>query len=170
MSIIEGLKIIDPTVFKDQRGFFICTYRKDNDDFKVKDGKQIEFQEDDVSFSTKNVLRGLHGDRKTWKLVYNLIGEVFLAVVDMRKDSATYLNFQTFILGENKQNQILIPPGCVNGHLCLSEQSIFCYKQSEIYEGSQNQLSVAWNDPKLKIPWPVKNPILSERDRTVPFI
>ena len=170
MSNIEGLKIIEPSIFKDHRGFYLCTYRKDTYDFKDKNANPIVFQEDDISYSMKNVLRGLHGDTRTWKLVQNLSGEVFIAIVDMRKNSNTYLKFQTFLLNEENRIQILIPPGCANGYLCLSEHSIFSYKQSEIYQGSQNQFSVAWNDPKFGIPWPVKNPILSQRDRTTPFI
>jgi dTDP-4-dehydrorhamnose 3,5-epimerase len=85
-------------------------------------------------------------------------------VVDMRKDSSTYLNWESFTLNEKNRSQVLVPAGCANGHLVMSDRCIFSYKQSQYYSGMRNQFTVRWDDPKLKIYWPIQNPILSERD------
>jgi dTDP-4-dehydrorhamnose 3,5-epimerase len=111
----------------------------------------------------------MHGDDRTWKLVCCLYGEVFLAVADLRPGSRTFKSVFTRRFQAEEGWQALIPPGCVNGHKCLSEFSLFAYKQSHTYTGAQNQVSVRWNDPALRIPWPGPDPILSERDRLAPL-
>jgi dTDP-4-dehydrorhamnose 3,5-epimerase len=93
-----------------------------------------------------------------------------VAVADMRTDSSTYLQWDSFSVSDKNRLQILIPAGCANGHLCLSEKCIFSYKQSQFYSGSDNQFTVRWDDPKLNISWPVSDPLLSERDSTAKFI
>lgn len=167
---ILGLKIIQPVIFNDKRGEYICTFNEDTHKFYDADNKPIRFVEDDISCSRRGVLRGLHGDTKTWKLIQNLVGEIFFAALDMRKNSPTYLQYECFTLGEKSRLQILIPAGCANGHLCLSEACAFSYKQSEIYKGPEKQFTIAWNDPKIKIPWPISNPILSQRDSSAKFL
>lgn len=167
---IKDLRIIKPVSFYDFRGEYLETFNKEKYKFTDNKGQPVIFVEDDISVSKKGVLRGLHGDEKTWKLIQCLWGEIFVAVADMRKDSPTYLHWDTFSVSDKNRFQILIPAGCANGHLCLSEKCIFSYKQSQYYSGMGNQFTVRWDDPKLKIPWPVKEPILSVRDSEAKFI
>ncbi|HOM99014.1 MAG TPA: dTDP-4-dehydrorhamnose 3,5-epimerase family protein [Acidobacteriota bacterium] len=169
-SLIPGLKTIQPPVFHDYRGEYIETFNEGRYSFTDRHGRPIRFVEDDVSISRNHVLRGLHGDEKTWKLIQCLLGEIYVVVVDMRSDSPAYLRWESFDLNEKNRMQLLIPAGCANGHLCLSERCIFSYKQSEYYGGTENQFTVRWDDPKLEIWWPIRNPILSRRDATAPFL
>jgi dTDP-4-dehydrorhamnose 3,5-epimerase len=99
-----------------------------------------------------------------------LFGRFFYVVADMRSDSPSYLKWESFTLSDADRKQILVPAGCANGHLVLSEQCIFSYKQSQYYQGKKGQFVVRWDDPKLNIDWPEKKPILSERDAKAPFI
>jgi dTDP-4-dehydrorhamnose 3,5-epimerase len=162
---INDLVTIKPEVFYDFRGEYIETFNKDRyEQFKDYDGSPISFVEDDISMSKQHVLRGLHGDSNTWKLIQCLLGEFYYVVVDMRKQSSTYLNWEYFTLSEKNRMQVLVPAGCANGHLVMSEQTIFSYKQSQYYSGMSQQFTVRWNDPKLKIYWPIAQPILSQRD------
>ena len=129
-----------------------------------------KFVEDKISFSKKSVLRGLHGDEETYKLISCIYGDIFLAIADMRVDNRTLKHTKTFYLSDKKPTMILVPPGCVNGHLCLSKECIFFYKWSKKYTGPEEQITVRWNDPSLNIPWPIEDPILSERDRNAALI
>jgi len=167
---IRDLRVITPDVFHDFRGEYICTFDIRSHRFSAHDGTPVEFVEDDVSVSRRHVLRGLHGDDKTWKLIQCLLGEIYFVVVDMRKVSPTYLNWEAFAVNEKNRVQVLVPAGCANGHLCLSERCIFSYKQSQLYSGAENQFTVRWDDPKLGIYWPVRTPILSRRDAEAPFL
>lgn len=169
-STIANLKILTPDVFYDFRGEYFETFSKETYRFVDDNGNPIEFVEDDVSISRRNVLRGLHGDAKTWKLVQCLLGEIYLVVVDMRPKSATSPKWESFAINEKNRKQILIPAGCANGHLCLSEKCIFSYKQSQLYSGSHNQFTVRWNDPKIGVWWPITEPILSVRDGSAPLL
>ena len=153
---MKQIKIFKSSIFKDHRGHLWTSWKKN----RIK----LNFIHDKFSISKKNTLRGLHGDKKTWKLVQCLYGEIYFVVVDFRENSPTYKHCESFTLSSKNRMQILIPPGCLNGTLCLSNESIFSYKQSEIYSGSENQFSIRWNDPKLNITWPSSNPILSLRD------
>jgi len=164
---IDGLAVIRRSIFTDHRGYFLATYVEGDLDHLLPDG--VQFLEDDISFSRRNVLRGLHGDERTWKLVSCLVGEVFLAVADLRSSSPTFKATFHLQLKAEDGLQVLVPPGCVNGYQCLSEFAIFAYKQSCVYTPGQ-QLTVRWDDPSMAIPWPVEDPILSDRDRTAPFI
>lgn len=121
-----------------------------------------EFCTDTMSYSRRNVLRGLHGDFKTSKLVQCLHGEVFLAVVDFRESSPTYLKHTTIILSSKKRNQVFIPAGFLNGHLCLTEDCIFSYKMDMPY--NREQITVRYDSPIIGIVWPCSSPILSKRD------
>ncbi len=169
-SQIQGLKIITPQVYYDFRGTYIETYNFGKYQFEDKDHKPISFVEDDISVSRKGVLRGLHGDNKTWKLIQCLHGALYEVVVDMRKDSSTYLNWETHTLNDENRLQLLVPAGCANGYLCLSEKCIFSYKQSAYYSGMENQFTIRWNDPRIQIYWPINNPILSQRDAAAPLL
>ncbi|MEP6795807.1 MAG: dTDP-4-dehydrorhamnose 3,5-epimerase family protein [Saprospiraceae bacterium] len=169
-KIIAGLRIIKPVSFYDFRGEYLETFSARKYQFQDLSGEDIVFVEDDISVSKQNVLRGLHGDSATWKLIQCLHGEILVAVVDMRKESPGYLQRETYSVSEKNRFQILVPSGCANGHLCISEKCIFSYKQSQYYSGAGNQFTVRWDDPKLNIPWPVRNPLLSERDSNAIFI
>ena len=112
----------------------------------------------------KNVLRGIHGDNKTWKLISCLYGKFYLLVVNNDKKSKDYLKWQSFILDDKKKHMILIPPKFGNGHYVLSKKAIFYYKQNTMYD-RKSQFTINWKDPKYKFKWPCKKPILSQRDQ-----
>mgnify|MGYP003150966957 FL=1 len=153
---IDGLLEIHLDPFYDTRGEIWSIY-EECDLFP-------NFVEDKVTISNKGVLRGLHGDFRTDKLITCLHGELFLAVADMRKDSPQYKKSVTFKLSQEQPKMILVPAGCLNGHLCISEKCIFFYKWSKKYSNPEDQITVRWNDDDLKINWPIQEPILSDRD------
>jgi dTDP-4-dehydrorhamnose 3,5-epimerase len=163
-SIIAGLVMIIPKIHRDQRGEHVETFSADTYEFYDRTACRIQFVEDDISISHRNVLRGLHGDSATWKLIQCFWGEVFFVVADMRTDSPTYLRWQSFTLSDQNRMQVLVPAGCVNGHFVVSEKAVFSYKQSQYYSGMSAQITVRWDDPLLNINWPIRAPILSERD------
>lgn len=167
-TIIEGLKIITPDVFRDERGSFVCTWNAENYAFVDEAGASITFVEDDLSTSVQNVIRGLHGDDATWKLVQCVYGSLYLVVADMRRTSAGYLRWQNFDLDDQTRRQILIPAGCATGIACLSATGVLAYKQNRRYGGAVRQFTVRWDDARLRIPWPVTRPILSARDADAP--
>lgn len=152
--------LVQPSIFEDHRGTFVETYNvKDY----LKHGINVEFVRDDISTSSRHVLRGIHYDNKTWKLIQCLYGRFYFVVVDMREESSQYLKWQSFILSGNNQTQILVPPGFGNGHLVLSDHCIFHYKMSEYYD-PDNEKILRWDDPRADIFWPIKNPQLSYKD------
>jgi len=158
---LDGVLLITPpTIFKDFRGTYVELY---NDELYKKAGIITKFVQDDISTSSFNVLRGLHGDLKTWKLISCLYGEFYLMVVNWDELSPQYRQWEAFTLSDQNRKQVLIPPRFANGHLVLSEQTVFHYKQSTYYD-RPGQFTIMWNDPTLNLPWPVKNPILSKRD------
>ena len=157
----EEIKTFTPDVFTDYRGELWTTWKKD--EFP----KNLEFNHDKVSTSRKNVIRGIHGDFKSWKLVTCLYGELYFVVVDNRKDSISYLECDCAILNDKNRKLVLIPPGFGNSFCVLSDYSIFMYKWS--YKGKypdvKDQFTLKWNDPKIGINWPIDNPILQSRDK-----
>ena len=160
-----GIKIIKNKLFKDKRGLLWTTWKKD---FFHK----IEFNHDKFSLSKKNILRGLHCDFKSWKMVTCVYGKFFFVVVDMREKSKNYLKYKSWTLDYKKPISILVPPYYANGHLTISNVCLFHYKWS--YKGQYidagEQSSYRWNDPKIKIKWPIKKPILSKRDQISPLL
>jgi len=158
---LDGVLLITPpTVFNDFRGSYVETY---NEALYTAAGIRVTFVQDDISVSSRNVLRGIHGDLVTWKLVSCLEGEFFLVAVNWDQESAQYRQWESFTLSEENRRQVLIPPKFGNGHVVLSERAIFHYKQSTYYKRDL-QFTLAWNDPRLGIRWPVERPILSARD------
>lgn len=146
--------------FADTRGEFVETYNKD----KYNNlGININFIEDDISVSKKDVLRGIHGDNKTWKLVSCLYGKVFFVAVNCDEKSSDFGKWESFDLNEENHWSVLVPPMHGSGYLALTEKVIFQYKQSESYNPG-GQFTYKWNDPRFNISWPIKNPILSARD------
>lgn len=150
-----------PTIFDDFRGSYVETY---NEELYRKAGIDIPFVQDDISVSSRHVLRGIHGDATTWKLVTCLYGKFYLVVVNWDETSPQFGKWESFVLSDQNRLQILIPPKFGNGHLVLSDMAIFHYKQSGYYDRS-GQFTLMYNDPKLNIFWPVQNPIMSPRDR-----
>ena len=142
--------------FQDHRGYYIETY---ND--KLYSKFKVKFIQDDISVSKKRVLRGIHGDFKTWKLITCLYGEFHLVVVNNLKKSKQYKKWQSFKLTDKNKLQILVPPGFGNGHQVLSKNAIFHYKQSTFYD-RKSQFTINYNSDNYD--WPLKRPILSNRD------
>ncbi len=163
---LDGVLLIKPDFFKDNRGEYIETY---NEDLYKNKGINIKFIQDDISVSIKNVLRGIHGDNETWKLISCLYGEFYFVVVDCDTDSKNFGKWQSFVLSDKNRVQILVPPKYGNAHLVLSDKAIFHYKQSTYYE-PERQFTYKWDDPRFNISWPVKNPILSKRDELGHFV
>ena len=159
--MFSDIKIIKGNNFKDKRGILWTTWKKGF--FKT-----IKFNHDKFSLSKKNTLRGLHCDFKSWKMITSVYGKFLFVVVDMRKNSKNYLKHKKWILDHKKPMLILVPPYFANAHLCLSKVCLFHYKWS--YKGkyidANKQTSYRWDDPKIKINWPIKKPILSNRDKT----
>ena len=110
------------------------------------------------------MLRGIHGDNRTTKLISCLYGTIYFVVLDCRSDSETYHQWQSFTLSDQNKHQVLVPPGFGNAHLVMSEQCVFSYKLDQYYD-RESQFTLKWNDERFNIFWPIKNPILSERDR-----
>lgn len=128
-------------------------------------GCNIDFSIDSFSTSRRGVLRGFHGDSKTAKLIQCLYGKIEFAVIDVREGSPTKDNFLFFQVFSQTPRQFLVPAGCVNAHLCVSSECVFSYKLSDRYYPQNQQIHVKWDDPQYKIPWSIKKPILSERDK-----
>ena len=157
---LDGVLTIRPTVFEDFRGQYIEIY---NEALYKNKGISVKFIQDDVSISARNVLRGIHGDDRTWKLISCLYGRFYLVVVNCDTESKDFGKWQSFVLSDRNRLQVLVPPKYGNAHLVLSDMAIFHYKQSTYYDRSR-QFTYKWDDSRLNIWWPIKNPILSQRD------
>ncbi len=157
---LGGVLLIKPTFFEDHRGYYLELY---NEKLYKSKGVEVDFVEDDISIATRGVIKGIHGDAVTWKLISCLHGEFQLAVINYNRESKDFGKWQSFVLSDANKHQVLVPPKHGNGHLCLSEKSIFHYKQSAYYDPAR-QFTIKWNDPRFNIQWPIKNPILSKRD------
>ena len=163
--MFSDIKIIKNAIFKDNRGLLWTTWKKG-------EFKKINFNHDKFSLSKKKTLRGFHYDLKSWKMITSVYGRFLFVVVDMRKNSKNYLKHKKWILDHKKPKSILIPPYYANAHLCLSNVCILHYKWSYKgkYTDSNQQKSYRWNDPKIKMNWPIKKPVLSKRDKHSKFI
>lgn len=159
-TTLGDVLLIKLDVFEDYRGEYIETY---NEELYRKKGINIKFVQDDISVSTKNVLRGIHGDSETWKLISCLYGKFYLVVLNCDNSSKSFGKWESFVLSDVNRLQVLVPPKYGNAHLILSDKAIFHYKQSNYYNPAK-QFTYKWNDPKFNIWWPIKNPILSQRD------
>jgi dTDP-4-dehydrorhamnose 3,5-epimerase len=156
---IEGIKLIKPTVHEDYRGTNFESYNA-SDYYQIPN----QFVVDSISTSRKHVLRGIHGDHKTTKLISCLYGTIYFVVLDCRSGSKTFHQWQSFTLSDTNKHQVLVPPGFGNAHLVMSDECVFSYKLDQYYERS-SQFTLRWNDEQFNIYWPIKHPILSERDR-----
>lgn len=158
---LNGVKLIKPaTVFEDFRGDYVEIYNKE---LYVNAGIDTDFVQDDYATSKKHVLRGIHGDNKTTKLVKCVYGSLYLVVVNNDPDSKQYKEWESFEITSKNRLQVLVPAKFGIGYLVLSDIAIFHYKQSTYYHET-NQFTLKWNDEKLNIKWPVVDTIRSDRD------
>jgi len=163
-TTIEGLLIIQPIVFEDKRGYFFESWSKSAFDAA---GLNINFVQDNQSFSSKDVIRGLHFQNPPFeqgKLVRVLKGSVLDVAVDIRKDSSTFGQHVSILLSGKNKKMFWIPPGFAHGFSTLEENTIFSYKCSNSYH-KESERSLMWNDTDLNIDWKIKNPIISEDDQ-----
>jgi len=160
---LQGLLIIEPTLFHDDRGLFLESW---NARQYLRANNKLDFVQDNVSISKKGVLRGLHfqNPAQQGKLVTVLMGEVFDVVVDLRIASKTFSRWYDETLSATNMRQLYIPPGFAHGFAVLSHRALFHYKCTEYYEPSTER-TLLWNDPDVGIDWPLDNPILSSKDR-----
>jgi dTDP-4-dehydrorhamnose 3,5-epimerase len=163
---LPGVMIIEPRVFGDARGFFMETW---NQARYVEHGLPAVFVQDNLSFSQKGVLRGLHfqNPNAQGKLVYVLQGEVFDVAVDIRVGSPTFAEWVGLTLSSENKRQFYIPDGFAHGFCVTSDTALFAYKCTEVYQ-PQSEYGVSWQDPDLGIQWPIEKPLLSEKDLIYP--
>ncbi len=165
-TFIEGLLEIYPRIFKDERGFFLETYNRTSFE---KAGIKTVFVQDNQSFSTKGVLRGLHFQKEPYaqaKLVSVISGKVLDIAVDLRKNSSTFGKSYSVVLEAEKRNMLLVPEGFAHGFVAL-EDSVFSYKCSNLYH-KESESGIIWNDQDLNIDWGYANPLVSEKDAVLP--
>ena len=165
---IEGLLIIKPKIFSDDRGYFYESFRLD----KFREfGVDLEFVQDNESKSQKGVLRGLHFQNPPYeqgKLIKVVKGAVIDVAVDIRKNSPTYGQWVSHELSEYNKTMFWIPPGFAHGFLTLKDETIFQYKCTNYYN-KESEGSIRWNDPDLNIAWGIESPIVSEKDDQAPL-
>ena len=157
---LREVKFLKNDTFKDFRGQIWTTWSQNH-------FQNLKFNLDKFALSKKNVLRGFHGDNKSWKMVTCIKGSVLNVVVDFRVDSKNYLKYTSYNLSDKNKLCLLIPPNFLNSWLCLSKEAIYSYKWAfkGKYIDSKNQISVKWNDKRINFNWPIKRPTLSERDK-----
>lgn len=167
MKVIEtalaGVLVVEPKVFGDARGWFVETYSEPR--YRAA-GISLPFVQDNLSRSSRGTLRGLHlqEPRSQGKLVWVPDGVVFDVAVDVRRGSPTFGRWVGVELSADNHRQLWIPPGFAHGFQVLSETCLFAYKCTDLYDPSA-ELGVAWDDPDIGVDWPIRDPILSEKDR-----
>ncbi len=168
-SHIDGLLVITPRVFRDERGYFLVSFSEEP---YREAGILSPFVQDNQSLSQKGVLRGLHFQKPPFaqgKLVRVIKGSVLDVAVDIRRGSPTYGQYQAEVLSEENQAQFWIPPGFAHGFLTLEDHTIFSYKCTEYYN-RESEDGIRWNDPDVHINWGVQNPTLSDKDQAASFL
>ena len=167
-TAIEGLIELIPRIFEDERGHFFESYNKP---LFASLGLFMEFVQDNQSFSVKGVLRGLHMQNEPFaqgKLVRVLSGQVLDVAVDLRPDSPTFGQYETFLLDARLANMAYIPEGFAHGFVAL-EDAVFSYKCTNVYNKAAES-GIRWNDPDLNIDWGVSHPIISEKDQELKLL
>ena len=161
----EKCILIKPEIFKDERGYFLETYKESNY-IKYFDG-QNKFAQDNLSYSKKGVLRGMHLQKKfpQGKLISVIAGNIFDVVIDLRENSPNFCKWESFNLSCDAHEQLWVPPGFAHGFLTLSDSAFVQYKCTEEYK-KNDELCIFWNDNDLKIQWPLnkKDIIVSDKD------
>lgn len=167
---LQGVYILEPSVYSDNRGFFMESYNKS---LLEKLGINLDFIQDNQSLSREaGVLRGLHyqlNPKAQSKLVRVVTGAIFDVIVDIRENSPTYGQWLSVILSEDNKRQVLIPKGFAHGFCTLVPNTSILYKVDEYYD-PDNDRGIIWNDPDIGIEWPVSNPILSVKDSRLPLL
>lgn len=164
-----GMAIIAPRIFSDERGHFYESYKFS--DFQ-KNGISDNFVQDNYSYSSRGVVRGLHfqaAGKEQAKLVYCLSGEIYDVVVDLRKSSKTFGKYFGIVLSAENNLMLYIPKGFAHGFATLSEATKISYKVSEEYD-PKSEFGIRWNDPDLAIDWRVESPIVSAKDQILPLL
>ncbi|MCF6348155.1 MAG: dTDP-4-dehydrorhamnose 3,5-epimerase [Flavobacteriaceae bacterium] len=162
-TFIKDLLILSPSVFADDRGYFLESYNKKALTFKL----DLNFVQDNESMSQKGVLRGLHFQKPPFsqgKLTRVITGSVLDVVVDLRKESPTYGKHFKHILSDKNKTQLYVPKGFAHGFLVLEDNTIFSYKCTNYYHKEAEE-SLLWNDTALNIDWNIEHPIISEKDK-----
>jgi dTDP-4-dehydrorhamnose 3,5-epimerase len=161
---LPGVVIIEPDVYRDSRGFFLETYHEAR---YAQAGIIGPFVQDNHSYSARGTLRGLHLQvrRPQGKLVRAVEGEMFDVAVDVRRGSPTFGHSAHVALSGENFRQLYVPPGFAHGFCVVSEQVHVEYKCTDVYD-ADDEVTVAWNDPALRIPWPMADPVLSAKDRS----
>jgi len=162
-SKLPGVKLLEPKIFSDARGFFLETYNKQR---YLELGIDTSFVQDNHSHSKRHVLRGLHYQLNfpQGKLVSVVQGEVLDVVVDIRLGSPTFKQWESFVLSAENRRQVYVPPGYAHGFVVLSEQVDFVYKCTDYYH-PEDEKGLVWNDASLEIDWKTDHPLLSEKDQ-----
>ncbi|CAM3998048.1 dTDP-4-dehydrorhamnose 3,5-epimerase [Bacillus luti] len=174
MRVVEtnftDVKLLEPRLFEDERGFFTESYNK-----KVLEtlGIAYSFVQDNVSYSTRaGTIRGLHfqkNPKAQTKLIQVMQGAIYDVIVDLRKDSPTFKQWKGYILSADNHRQLLVPKGFAHGFCTLVPHTIVMYKVDEYYSAAHDS-GLLWEDKELAIPWPVTNPILSDKDQVLPLL
>lgn len=167
-TALEGVLIVEPRVFRDERGFFVETYHAER--YRAA-GIALPFVQDNHSRSTRGTLRGLHWQwrRPQGKLVRVIEGEIFDVAVDIRPDSPTFGQSASVVLSADNFLQLYVPPGFAHGFCVTSEVAQVEYKCTDVYD-ADGEGGLVWNDPDLALAWPVADPVLSPRDRSHPTL
>lgn len=166
---IKDLILIDPKSYQDKRGFFLEIFQVERYQRLLK--KEIHFVQDNLSRSSKNVLRGLHYQIKQAqdKLITVTRGSVFDVAVDIRTQSATFGQWFGVILNDENHYQLFVPKGFAHGFCVLSESVDFHYKCSDYYNPKAEQ-GILWSDPNIAINWPLQTPLVSSKDKNYPYL
>ena len=163
---IEGVVLIEPTVHGDERGFFVETFRESE---LEELGIETHFVQDNHSRSGARVLRGIHMQAGQAKLVRCPKGRIFDVAVDLRPDSPTFKRWEGYELDDVAHRQLFIPDGFGHGFCVLSDSADVLYRVSSYYD-PEHERGVAWDDPEIAVDWPIRDPVLSERDRSAPLL
>ncbi len=165
---LPGVLLVDAKIWNDPRGYFVELWQSDR---YGEHGMPREFKQDNISFSKKGVLRGLHfqNPNTQGKLVFPLEGEIWDVVVDLRKSSPTFRRWFGVPLSAAKKQQIWVPAGFAHGFVVTSETALVVYKCTDVY-AAKSEWGVRWDDPELGIEWPTREPILSDKDKVYPTL
>lgn len=162
---IPGLLLLERPIYKDERGFFREIFHKD--ELEEVSGINFDGVQMNHSLSVKGVIRGIHAEK--WnKIICPLTGEVFIAIADIRPESPTFSKVETFVINDDNRKSLFVPNGLANSLCVTSQEPVnYIYLVDAYYDGSDTR-AIAWDDPDLSINWPIKDPIISDRDRGNP--
>ena len=166
---LDGLYLLKPAIYEDSRGYFFESYREQ---YLNEQNLKTTVVQDNISSSVKGVIRGLHYQAKPaaqTKLIMVIKGKILDIAVDIRTSSPTYKKFEAVELDDESHHQLFIPKGFAHGFAVLSEQAIISYKCSSYYNPSLER-GIRWDDPDLNINWKIKNPVLSNQDKNLPYL